>query len=257
MTLTLLVDLDDTLLGNNMETFIPAYLNALGSYLAEIVPPEAMVHSMMGATQCMFTNNRPDRTLKNSFDPCFYPKLGLIETEVRGFFEQFYEGVFPTLEQKTQFRPQAVDFIDTAYSRGYQIGIATNPVFPLTAIIQRLEWAGLSPEKYPFLLIPSYETFHFTKPNPAYFAEFLTQIGWPDGPIIMVGNDPDHDVSGSQGIGIPVYWVSEGDSQFPVDQPVPNGSGYLKDFYSWLESHTMDAMSPDYTSKSAMTNIRC
>jgi FMN phosphatase YigB (HAD superfamily) len=255
MTLTLLVDLDDTLLGNNMETFIPAYLNALGSYLAEIVQPDAMVKSMMGATQCMFANSRPDRTLKNSFDPCFYPTLGLIETEVQDFFGQFYERIFPSLEIKTQFRPQAVDFIDTAYSRGYQIGIATNPVFPLTAIKQRLEWAGLSPEKYPFLLIPSYETFHFTKPNPAYFAEFLCQIGWPDGPIVMVGNDPDHDVLGSQGIGIPVYWVSEDDGQFPEDQPIPNGSGYLKDFYSWLESQTQEAMNPDYSSKSALSAI--
>ena len=80
--------------------------------------------------------------------------------------------------------------------------IATNPLFPRTAIYQRLEWAGLPPDKYPFSLIPSYETFHFAKPNPTYFAEFLTISGWPDGPMIMVGNDLEHDILGS----------SEGDS---------------------------------------------
>ena len=56
MTLTLLVDLDDTLLGNKMETFLPAYLGTLGSYLKPFVSPEQMVKTMVKATQCMFEN---------------------------------------------------------------------------------------------------------------------------------------------------------------------------------------------------------
>ena len=79
MTLTLLVDLDDTLIGNKMEVFIPAYLGALGAYLAPFVSPDIMVKTMMSATQCMFNNTRPDCTLKAAFDPCFYNPLGLVE----------------------------------------------------------------------------------------------------------------------------------------------------------------------------------
>ena len=56
LTLTLLIDLDDTLLVNSMETFIPAYLTALGKQLADHTPPEQMAKTMMIATQRMFAN---------------------------------------------------------------------------------------------------------------------------------------------------------------------------------------------------------
>jgi len=255
MKLTLLIDLDDTLLGNKMETFIPAYLSALGSHLAEFVSPEKMVKSMLNGTQSMFNNTRPDRTLKSCFDHCFFPGLGLEEHELIKHFNQFYYEEFPTLQQLTQFRPDAVAFVQTAISRGYQIGIGTNPAFPLTAIIQRLEWAGLSPQEFNFLLIPSYETFHFTKPNPAYFAEFLTNIGWPSNPVIMIGNDPDHDVQGSKEFGIPVFWITNGQEKYPSDKPSPNGSGSLDDVIPWLDQLTIDDLQPDYSSNSASIAI--
>jgi FMN phosphatase YigB (HAD superfamily) len=255
MTLTLLVDLDDTLLGNKMETFIPAYLGALGSYLEPFVPPEQMVKTMVAATQCMFENMHLDRTLKGTFDPCFYKPLGLVEAEMRPHFEFFYSELFPKLKEKTQFRPKAVDFIEAALEREYQVGVATNPVFPLTAILQRLKWAGLDPQKYPFSLIPSYETFHFAKPNPAFFAEFLTLTGWPEGPVIMVGNDPDHDIRGANGIGIASFWISEDGSQFPEDFPTPTGTGNLEEFLPWIDSQSLDAFVPDYNSTSAMMAV--
>ena len=55
--------------------------------------------------------------------------------------------------------------------------VATNPIFPRKAILHRLSWAGLAPEQVPFALITDYERFHFAKPNPAFFAEILAQLG--------------------------------------------------------------------------------
>jgi HAD superfamily hydrolase (TIGR01549 family) len=255
MTLTLLIDLDETLLGNKMEIFIPAYLHALGVHLADYVSPEKMVATMLVATQCMFNNNRPDRTLKEAFDPCFFPPLELDQIETRDLFDHFYAQIFPTLKEKTQYRPEAVEFIEAVLGRGYRVGIATNPAFPRTAILQRLGWAGLSADEYPFSLIPSYETFHFAKPNPAYFAEFLTRIGWPEGPVLMIGNDPDHDIHGGQEIGIPTFWITEGNDQFPAGAPLPSGSGGLKDILPWIDSQTESAVTPDFTSPTAMKAI--
>jgi len=161
----------------------------------------------------------------------------------------------PKLKEKTQFRPEAVEFIQDAIARGYQVGIATNPAFPLSAILQRIKWAGLDPDRHPFTLIPSYETFHFAKPNPAFFAEFLTRTGWPEGPVIMVGNDPDHDIRGSNGIGIASFWIAEDNAQFPAGFPMPTGSGKLEEFLPWVDSQTLDDLVPDYTSTSAMKAV--
>jgi FMN phosphatase YigB (HAD superfamily) len=252
VTLTLLVDLDNTLLGNDMETFIPAYLQALGEHLSQHVPMEKMVTSMLSATQLMIQNICIQNTLKEAFDPGFYPPLGFIEKEMRGIFEQFYAENFPRLKGLTQYRPEALDFIQASLDRDFQVGIATNPMFPRTAIVQRLEWAGLSPDEIPFTLIPSYETFHFTKPNPAFFAEFLTWIGWPNGPVLMVGNDPNHDVKGAQGMGIPVFWISENGDKLSTDQSSPDGSGTLTEVLPWVDAQPTSALIPDYTSHSAM-----
>ena len=41
MLKAILFDLDDTLLGNSMDTFIPAYFQALTRYVAEWIPPDS------------------------------------------------------------------------------------------------------------------------------------------------------------------------------------------------------------------------
>jgi FMN phosphatase YigB (HAD superfamily) len=252
VTLTLLVDLDNTLLGNNMETFIPAYLKALGEHLSDHISPEKMVSAMLSATQQMMDNTSIHATLKEAFDPDFYPPLRLVEPEIREYIDRFYQEKFPNLKILTQFRSEAADFISSAVRRGYHIGIATNPLFPRTAITQRLAWAGLPQEEFPFTLIPSYETFHFAKPNPAYFAEFLGILGWPEGQVLMVGNDPDHDIRGAQEMGIPAYWVSNRADQYPTDQPEPDGVGSLGEVLPWIDSLPSQTLEPDYNIPTAM-----
>ncbi|MBN1668085.1 MAG: DinB family protein [Anaerolineales bacterium] len=251
MTLTLLLDLDDTLLGNQMDTFIPAYMGALGKYLSEHVHFGEMSQTMMAATQKMFANNEFDQTLKEVFDRAFYAPLGLEEAQIKGDIDAFYERVFPNLRTVTQARPEAVAMVDEAVRRGYRVGVATNPLFPLTAIRQRLEWAGFRPDAQPFALIPSYESFHFAKPNPAYFAEFMARLGWPRGPVLMVGNDYDHDVRGAHAMGIQTFWIANGMGR-PESGPEPVAWGELGQLMEWLENTTIEQLQPDYSSPGAI-----
>jgi FMN phosphatase YigB (HAD superfamily) len=251
VTLTLLIDLDDTLLSNDMDTFIPAYLSALGNHLESHIDTRQLAPVMINATKNMFQNTRLDRTLKESFDPDFYPKFGITENQVSDTIERFYADVFPTLQCTTKIRPEAVKLIDEAFERGWEIAIATNPLFPLAAILHRLDWAGLPPEKYPFAIIPSYETFHFAKPNPAFFAELLGWFGWPRRPVVMVGNDPDHDIRGANLMGIATFWISNG-LPYPQDFPAPSASGVLEDIIPWLDSTSEDQLQPDYGSPEAI-----
>ena len=110
------------------------------------------------------------------------------------------------------------------------MAIATNPLFPLKAIQHRLRWAGLPPEKYPFALVTSYETLHFTKETVAYYPEMLDQLGWPDDPAIMVGDDIEREVKPTQAAGMPVFWVRKpGEFSTEPAAPAP-GSGRTKSF---------------------------
>jgi len=252
VTFTLLFDLDDTLLGNDMDQFLPAYLQALSAHMAPYADPRLLVKSLLSASAGMLENLRPDLTLEEVFDSGFYPPLGFKKEQVRHVLDSFYADEFPKLRRLTQFRPQAVNLVKTALARGYRVAIATNALFPSTAIRQRLAWAGLPPDEIPFALLPSFHTFHFAKPNPAYFAELMAKLAWPEGPIVMVGNSLTDDMIAANQVGLATFWVTQNDASTPDNQFQPNGHGALADFIPWLDSVNPDSLLPNFMMPSAI-----
>jgi FMN phosphatase YigB (HAD superfamily) len=249
---TLLFDLDDTLLGNNMDMFLPAYLRALSACMASYSDPGGLIKTLMDASGKMIANLRPDRTLEEVFDAGFYPPLGIDKEQVRGILETFYRVEFPKLRSLTQYKPEAVELVKASLSRGYRVAIATNSLFPSTAITQRLSWAGLSPDQYPMALIPSFQTFHYAKPNPAYFSELMAKMAWPEGPVVMAGDSFSNDINPARQAGLSTFWVDSPDGSLPEDQFIPNGRGSLLEFLPWLDSIDPDTLLPDFTTISAV-----
>ena len=251
MNMTLLLDLDDTLLDSSMDTFLPAYFQALSGFLADQVAPDLMVSALITGTRKMMANDDPSRTLQQVFDAEFFPLLGVECEDFQPRFDQFYEEVFPTLGYLTSPRPEAVDLVEWALTHGVRLAVATNPLFPLTAIHERMRWAGLPPEDFPFVVVSAYEEFHFSKPNPAYFAEILGRMGWPDGPVVMVGDDPERDLTGSHVLGLPAYWINTSEDA-PPDGIDLAGRGSIGDLRPWLESIDLSTLEPAFSSPEAL-----
>jgi FMN phosphatase YigB (HAD superfamily) len=238
MPLTLLLDLDDTLLDTNMDSFIPAYFKALAGALASRVDPNLLLPALTDGTKLMFVNEDPTKRLCEVFDGYFFPKLGMDRNSLQPEIDKFYDEVFPSLGELTRPRPEAVEFVDWAFSQGFRVVIATNPLFPVKAIHHRMRWAGLPPENYPFALITSYENMHFTK-SPAYYAEILARLGWPEDPVVMVGNDVDMDLVPAKAVGIPVFHVTPSGKSDML--PPPDGFGTISMVRSWLEKSDLPA----------------
>lgn len=257
MTLTLLIDLDDTLLANEMNTFVSAYLKALAGHMRVYAMPDQLITTLLAATQKMMVNKRPDRTLKETFDAAFYPVLGLNSAHVRGVIDEFYANVFPTLRSLTHTQPGAVELVEWAMGRGDRLVVATNPLFPRTAILQRLEWADLSAQKYHFNLITSYEVFHFAKPNPAYFAEILACLGWPEGPVVVVGDDLDLDCASARSLGLSAYWITSEKEVPPNCRQLPTAKGTLAEVKPWLEAISPEKLHPTFSAPDALIAILC
>ena len=249
MTLTLLLDLDDTLLQNDMETFIPAYLRALSKHLAGKVSPDHLVKQLMRATQIMIANDRPDRTLKEVFDQAFYPALGLEESQVQQEIEDFYQNHFTQLQGLTRPMPGAVELVKEALQRNIDLILATNPLFPLLANLHRLKWAGLGEVIPLFRIIASYETFHFAKPNPAFFTELLARDGWREQGVLMVGNDLEMDILPARKIGIQTFFVSS------VSHSSASVGGDLSGVVAWIDQTPEEEMMPDFSSPEAILAI--
>jgi FMN phosphatase YigB (HAD superfamily) len=255
MTLTLLFDLDDTLLENNIDTFIPAYLKKLAVHLANYVAPDLMVSKLLAATQVMLANNTAENSLERVFDQAFYPAIGRGKEEMRPILEQFYSEVFPELQGLTRPIPQATHVVQYARSRGHTIAIATNPLFPRMAIHQRLRWAGFDPEQAPFSLITSYESFHFAKPNSAFITEILAQLGWADQPAVMIGNSLADDLSPAAQLGLPVFWVTDQVVSLPEGFHPLSSSGTLSDVPAWLDRVDSTELRQEYFTPAALLAI--
>lgn len=232
MTLTVLYDLDDTLLGNQIHSFLPAYLKLLSASLDEF-PPELVIQCLLGATKKMIESPSPAVTLEENFDRHFYPALGKLRQQLQAKIDQFYTEIYPSLRRFTTLHPAAVDVVQAETRRGSIQAIATNPVFPATAILQRVNWAGFI-GKSPFTLVTNFSQFHFAKPHPAFFAEVLAQLGWLEQPSVMIGNDLNEDLFPASILGMPVFWVSPDQSTLPPAFHPLSRSGGLDQVNAWL-----------------------
>lgn len=250
MPYTLLFDLDDTLLDTNIESFIPAYFQALSKQLEPYVSSGVMLPALISGMNLMMENENPSRSLKDVFDEDFYEKIGVLEQDLVEVFDDFYDNEFPKLQETTDLRPDAFPLIEWAVSEGHQVAIATDPIFPRKATYHRLRWAGFEPEQ--FELISSFENFHFSKTHTAYYAEMLGQLGWPDGPVLMVGNDMKRDIIPADKIGLKTYFIDDESASSPGPEA---GRGKLADLRVWLESQDPSAFEPSFKSHAATMAI--
>jgi len=242
MTITILIDLDDTLLHNDMDTFLPTYLQGLGGHLSQRVDPKHLISSLLKATGKMVHKELPANTLEQTFDAHFYPAIGVLKADIDEQILQFYIKKFPHLSSLTRQNPAAIQLVKEFFRRGWEVVIATNPLFPRTAILQRLDWAGLSVDQFPYLLVPSFETMHFAKPHPAYYAELLGQIGWPDRPAFMIGNSLPDDIQPANQLGLPAFWLT--DHPDKAQLPGHSATGTIDQVIPWIEKNLSQDLPP-------------
>ena len=250
MPLTLLLDLDDTLIDTNLDAFIPAYFQAFGNHMSDHVAPEVMLRALISGMNLMNESEDPTSTLEEIFNSGFYSKLEIAKEDLTEVIDDFYDTIFPTLVTHTRQRAEAVLFVEWALSCGFRVAIATDPLFPRKATYHRIRWAGIDPEKVE--LITTFEHFHFTKTHPAYYAEVLGRLGWPDGSILMVGNDVGRDLAPAHRLGLATYFIDGESASSPGFEA---GRGKLVELRPWLESVNMSMLEPSFKSKDAIAAI--
>ena len=132
--------------------------------------------------------------------------------------------------------PEAINVIKNISQNGISFVIATNPLFPKSAVNQRLDWAELIPPIEDFISITSYENYHFAKPNPAYYAEILSKLGWPENPVAMVGNDWEMDIKPAETLGLPTFLLGQEPIQPDFIRHKLSSSGSWDDLQSWINN---------------------
>jgi FMN phosphatase YigB (HAD superfamily) len=106
MIKTILFDLDDTLLGNDMDIFLPHYFALLDKYAAKHLDVVDFVPSVLKASEFMTRNTDPALTNNEVFWQEINGLIGLDFVETRAIFDNFYRGEFNQLQGITKTIPE-------------------------------------------------------------------------------------------------------------------------------------------------------
>lgn len=203
----MLFDLDDTLLINDMDAFVRPYLNMLLAKVQHECSPELFLWALEVATRAMFDNDGRDVTNAEVFRAEFFPRVDRAPEELIPLFDEFYAQDFESLREYTDVDLDARVLVELSFNQGFQVAIATQPIFPMAAIHARLRWAGVGAEEFDYDFIASYETMTACKPHPSYFATILERLGRSAEECLMVGDSPEADMRAAH-LGLKTFWVN-------------------------------------------------
>lgn len=201
-----LFDLDGTLLPMDQEVFVKDYLGRMAAFLTPHgYDPEKLIQAVWKGTGAMVKNDGKARN-EDVFWQVFNDMMEKDARQDSALFEEFYRGDFQKARQSCGFQPAAASAVREIRSLGYQVILATNPLFPAIATQSRIRWAGLTPED--FECITTYENARFCKPNSAYYQEILGKLNLNPSDCLMVGNDVDEDMI-AETLGMRVFLLTD------------------------------------------------
>lgn len=206
MIKSVLFDLDGTLLPINQDDFLRAYLKHLGARVAQVVDSQRFVNQLLASTAVMIKSRDKDKTNQQVFFEDFLPNIGVAADILMPIIEDFYKTDFVLVKPTTRYSAAARQAVLAAAELGVDVILATNPIFPISAIRQRIEWAGVGDIDFKF--VTSYEECHFCKPHPEYYLEIAERIGCRPEECLMVGNDVVEDLAAAK-IGMKTYLVTD------------------------------------------------
>jgi len=241
---TILLDLDGTLLRFKQSEFIEAYFKRLGKAFADIeLDAEKSIKAVWSGTKAMIVGGG-NGTNDERFWKTFAEVMELSDEEVKTvearcdeFYKKDFDEVKSVLaEGSTDPNNISKQIVHEMANKGYELVLATNPLFPECAVKTRLNWIGLKPEN--FSLITHYSNSMFCKPNLGYYNEILSKINKQPEQCLMVGNNPAEDMCVSE-LGMDVFLINEyveNEAGLDISE---FKQGKLEQFYEWQKNMSL------------------
>jgi FMN phosphatase YigB (HAD superfamily) len=227
-----LFDLDGTLLPMNLELFMQKYFQLLSEELAPFgFESRELIAVVWKGTRAMMENDG-SRTNEDRFWEIFGPYARELLPDIRNRLDSFYRGRFQRAKETVEENPLAARAVRAAREKVGKVVLATNPLFPVSAVETRLSWIGLKIQD--FDMVTTYEVSRACKPNPVYFQEILRKIGVSPDQALMVGNDVQEDMTGCAALSMPVFLVRDCMITHGLDD-TPYRGGNFHDLLAFLE----------------------
>ncbi len=204
---TILFDLDGTLLPLDHDAFMHGYFDLFGTHCASLgYDVEKAIAGLFAGMKAMIFEGEGSLTNKERFDRAFSLQSGIDSESFNARFAPFYDEEFNQLEGTATRNERAIEVVEYLTDKGYELVLATAPLFPWQATHARIRWAGLDPSL--FKTITTYENYMYTKPHLRYYENLLTEIDRKGEECLMVGNDVDEDMVALK-LGMSAYLVTD------------------------------------------------
>jgi FMN phosphatase YigB (HAD superfamily) len=229
---TILLDLDGTVLPMEMDEFIQKYFYEMGIMFHDMIDAKLLAGYVMDSTSHMI-KNLEDRTNEDVFFTRF---AELIDGDLEVFkarFDEFYDTRFLNVRSTTHQNKHMINAIKLLKEKGYEVVLATNPLFPMKANHHRINWAGFSPDDFSY--ISSFEANRYCKPNLAYYREVLTAINKTPEECMMVGNDAHEDMVVAK-LGMKTYLIEDHMLNHHDVEIKADHRGKYEDFYAFVQA---------------------
>jgi len=226
-------DLDGTLIDVDMHRFVTVYLNRLTEKMNALVEPARATRAMHHAVAAMFANPDAGKTLETVLFEVLNDELAISPEQYRECLEQFMRDDLEELRPLVAGHALSSRLIDAARARGWQVVLATNPIFPRAVVDARIRWGELDGDM--FHHVTAYETDHFCKPNPDFFRENLALLQVEAERCLMVGNDTLHDLSAGQ-VGMQTCLLTPWCIKRPGESFRPDWQGRHEELLALIEA---------------------
>lgn len=203
---TICFDLDGTLVEMNPLFKAPLLTMSMIRFF-HVIPPWKFFKSFKIAVKTML-HHQEDQSNFSIFVKSLSAQSNLKdETLIKKAIQEILEIDFPKL--KIFFYPvkDAKQTLKIAQELGFNIILATNPVFPRKAVETRLMGGGFKSEDFP--LMTHAENMTRCKPKVEYYKELLIRFNLDPQECLMIGNDVKKDTPAFD-VGMKTFILSSG-----------------------------------------------
>lgn len=229
----ILFDLDGTLLPMDTEKFMKIYASEVtkafqGFDEAEMIFPQIM--KSIGTV----VKSREENTNYEKFFLDFENKMPKTRHEYLEVFDKFYETGFLNVKNATSQSEHIIEAVQILKEKGYQLVIATNPIFPMAANRHRIAWAGLNIDDFDH--VTSFEKNMHCKPSLEFYGEVLSEAGLKGEDVLMVGNDVQEDMV-IKALGAKTYLINNYViNRLPNEEIPADYTGNYEDFLEFVKA---------------------
>jgi FMN phosphatase YigB (HAD superfamily) len=232
MVRTVLFDLDGTLLPVEMGFFLKHYMDSLARNFEDGMLRSAFEKALLGATYEMINNMDPSVGNMDAFASAFARRSGLPWESVWPTIQRYYVEDYPNLRQHVPANSSALSVVKQCITNGWDIVLATQPIFPEDAVRERMKWCGV--DALPWRFVSTLDNMHFCKPHLEYYREVLDSTRLDAAHCVMVGNDMQEDMVAKR-LGMKTFQVEDHLIDKGEDMK-PDGRGRLIDVPTAIEA---------------------